>query len=308
VLSVVIPAGGGAARLKCALQCLAASLHGGISNIEVIVVNDGGALEIRDCVHRSGREYAVDFELVEIPRGGRSAARNAGAARSRGDRLLFIDSDVLLEKEALVFHSTLNGAAARIIYRGTILHLPWLTAFADPVSGELTVEASRSLRLSNEDACLLASRKLSREAIENPELLKAGSRRPPFQRDLQRWFGGDPANIAATWIGCTGGQFSVDRSVWETLGGFDERMGLRWGAEDLEFGYRAVESGIAVRHAERARCYHMDHPVHGRDRDHEWALEYFAHKHANPGILRLSEYFGGKCSLNQVLEACHGSA
>jgi len=308
VLSVVIPAAGGIPRLRCTLTCLAAAMRDQATDVEVIVVNDGGASEVRECVQTSAHHAAVDFQLIEIPRGGRSVARNAGAARARGRRLLFIDSDILVEKEVLRFHSALDHEAARLIYRGMISHLPWLAAFEDPANGELTAEALRSLRIPANNACLLSSRTLSPETLESPELLRTGARSTPFQRDLQRWFQNNASDVEASWIGCTGGQISVDRSVLEKLGGFDERMGLRWGAEDLEFGYRAVQSGVAIRYAGNSRCYHMDHSVSGRAGDHDWALNYFARKHDNLGVLRLLDYFSGKCSLTEVLEACHAPA
>jgi glycosyltransferase involved in cell wall biosynthesis len=307
VLSVVIPAGGGVPRLKCALTCIASVLSSEIA-AEVIVVNDGGGAEVRNCVDGCARENGTDYRLVEIPRQGRSAARNAGAARALGDRLLFSDADILLEKAALRFHSSLSANDKCFIYRGTIAHLPWLAAFEDPVTGELTAEAQRSLRVPAAHACLLSLRRLSLEALRNPELLRSMSRSTPFQRDLQRWFHENPHDITMSWIGCTGGQISIDRSIFEMLGGFDEQMGLRWGAEDLELGYRAAQTGIGIRYAEQARSYHMDHAVSGRTADHDWALAYFSRKHGNPGVMGLLDYFAGKCSLIEALEACHAPA
>jgi hypothetical protein len=222
---------------------------------------------------------------------------------------LFLDSDILPEREVLRVHSGLGPEANRFLVRGTIVHLPWLGALEDPVSGALTAEASRSLRLhSGSKPCMLASRTLSAETIENPRLLRTMARSGPFQRDLQRWFHSNPGDAAGSWIGCTGGQLSVDRCVFDSLGGFDERMGMRWGAEDLEFGYRAAQAGIATRYAEGSVSYHMDHPVSGRDGDHEWALRYFARKHGNEGVLHLLDYFAGKCSLAEAVEACHAPA
>ena len=108
MLSVIIPAGGATPRLRCTLTCLAAGIRAQATDIEVIVVNDGAGSEIRKCVETSSQQLALDFQLVEIPRSGRSAARNAGAAQACGSRLLFIDSDILLEREALGFHSSLG--------------------------------------------------------------------------------------------------------------------------------------------------------------------------------------------------------
>lgn len=308
MLSIVIPAGGGLARLKCTLTCLEGAVRSEGTECEIFVVNDGCAPEVSEHVRSLSAQSPVDFQLVEIPRSGRSVARNAGAWRARGRRILFMDSDVLLEREALRFHASLGGRDTWVIYRGTIAHLPWLAALEDPVNGGLTAEAKRSLRGSADGASLLASRRLTPEVIENPALLRAHARSTPFQRDLAQWFRNNSEDSDASWIGCTGGQVSVDRTVFEALEGFDEAMGLKWGAEDLEFGYRAVQSGAVIRHAEEAICYHMDHSVSGRAGDHDWALNYFAGKHGNEAVLRLGDYFLGRCSLPDVLEACHAEA
>jgi hypothetical protein len=308
VLSVVIPVGGGAPRLRCTLTCLAAALHAEAAAAEIIVVSDGAPAEIRECVETCGQQTRAEFQIIEIAHAGRSAARNAGALQARGNRLLFIDSDILVEKEVICFHSGLGPEAARLIYRGTIAHLPWLAAFEDPMTGEFTAEALRSLRIPASNSCLLSSRTLSLEVLKNPAVLRTMARSTRFQRHLQQWFHDNPTDISSSWIGCTGGQISVDRRVFDQLGGFDEKMGLRWGAEDLEFGYRAAQSGIAIRYAENSRCYHLDHAVSGRAGDHAQALEYFAEKHGNQGVLRLLDYFNGMCNLSEAMEACHAPA
>jgi Glycosyl transferase family 2/N-terminal domain of galactosyltransferase len=308
VLSVVIPAGGGAPRLRCTLACLAAALRAEAAEAEIIVVNDGALAEIRASVEHAAEHTGAEFQMVEIARAGRSAARNAGALQARGNRLLFIDSDILVEKEVVRFHAGLGPEAARLIYRGTIAHLPWLAAFEDPMTGAFTAEALRSLRIHATNSCLLSSRTLSREVLEDPSVLRTVARSTRFQRHLEQWFQDNAGDVASSWIGSTGGQISMDRHIFDQLGGFDEKMGMRWGAEDLEFGYRAAQSGIAIRYARNARCYHLDHGVSGREGDHALALEYFAAKHGNPGVMRLLDYFSGKCNLSEAMEACHVTA
>jgi glycosyltransferase involved in cell wall biosynthesis len=308
MLSIVIPAHSGVPRVRCAITCLMASLRPAQRPVEVIVVNDGASSEVRECVENLGSDSGLQLHVVDIPRKGRSGARNAGVAHARGDRILFLDADILAGKEVIAFHAELGPESEHLIFRGRILHLPWLCVFEDPLSGELTEEASRSLRVGGGKACLLTSRRLSCEALESPDMLKPMARTPQFQRDLERWFEQTSGGRMDSWIGCTGGQFSIARAAFERLGGFDEAMGMRWGAEDLEFGYRAAHEGVTVRQSTTAYCYHMDHTSSGRTGDHEWALGYFARKHGNDGVLRLLDYFDGKCSLAEAVEACHAPA
>lgn len=61
---------------------------------EVIIVEDGSSVPCRDVVSRYEKELAIRYFV--IPNGGPSGARNYGAAQSKGDYLLILDSDCIL--------------------------------------------------------------------------------------------------------------------------------------------------------------------------------------------------------------------
>lgn len=119
-LSVIIPTYEDTAqRLRRCLHSLASDIHG---PAEVIIVCDGrmGAPEsLRELAHEAN---ATILELGF--RGGPSAARNAGAAHSTGDTLLFLDSDVRLGNTSITLlarHLQGNGpsfCAPRVLLSG----------------------------------------------------------------------------------------------------------------------------------------------------------------------------------------------
>lgn len=75
---------------------------------EVVVVDDGSREEER----RRLRTYRAPFALtiVEKENGGLASARNRGAAQARGEVLLFLDDDVLPERDLLRQHLASHDA------------------------------------------------------------------------------------------------------------------------------------------------------------------------------------------------------
>jgi glycosyltransferase involved in cell wall biosynthesis len=93
LISIIIPNRNGEATIGL---CLAAACRSSYSPFEVIVVDD----------HSEDRSVAAierfSCRLVRLDRhSGAAAARNAGAAASRGDILFFTDADCLMETDTL---------------------------------------------------------------------------------------------------------------------------------------------------------------------------------------------------------------
>ncbi|HEY3674428.1 MAG TPA: glycosyltransferase family A protein [Candidatus Tumulicola sp.] len=63
---------------------------------EVVVVNDGSSDETSAVLHRMAARARCAYEIIEQPNGGLAKARNAGIARAKGERIIFIDDDVLV--------------------------------------------------------------------------------------------------------------------------------------------------------------------------------------------------------------------
>ena len=97
LVSVVIPVYNVEAYLA---ECLDSIAGQTLREIEIILVNDGssdGSTEVA----RAYAERDPRISFCEEENAGQSAARNAGAARARGKYLYFMDSDDVLDAEAL---------------------------------------------------------------------------------------------------------------------------------------------------------------------------------------------------------------
>jgi glycosyltransferase involved in cell wall biosynthesis len=198
-LSIVIPAYGSGRALDTTLRALVRT-EPGPSTFDVIVVDDGSQESLKPVVDAC---QAIPASYVRLPRNsGRSAARNAGAARATGRRLLFLDCDSIPLKGLVHGHATAGGEALL----GCRIDPGW-EVMEDTVAGS-----------------------------EPPRTV------PAHEDDHRHIYGMDPlvngfAEHRAPWLYCYSHNLSVPRQTFTELGGFDEAF-VEWGWEDVEFGYR----------------------------------------------------------------------
>lgn len=92
-ISVIVPVHNGGEYLS---QCLDALLASSYQSYEIIVVDDAST---DDSAEISRKKGAFVFQLPH--QSGPATARNFGAAKARGDTLLFVDSDVLVQRDTI---------------------------------------------------------------------------------------------------------------------------------------------------------------------------------------------------------------
>jgi glycosyltransferase involved in cell wall biosynthesis len=104
LITAVIPAFNAAAFVGDAVESVLTQTHG---LVECLVVDDGSEDDTRQVVERTGQA-----RLVSQPRGGVSAARNAGVREARGRLIAFLDADDTWQPTKLERQlSALNAAA-----------------------------------------------------------------------------------------------------------------------------------------------------------------------------------------------------
>jgi GT2 family glycosyltransferase len=119
VFSIIVPTHDRPAQLAVCLQAIA-SLDYPRDRFEVIVVDDGGAEPLEAIVAAVRSRLAVT--VIKQRRGGPAAARNAGAARARGELLAFTDDDCAPDRGWLEALATRFATSPDRLIGGAILN------------------------------------------------------------------------------------------------------------------------------------------------------------------------------------------
>jgi len=97
-MSVIVCTYRGGATLGDCLESLVALRYPG--DVEIVLVNDGGDLEVETIATRF-----PDIHYVSVEHGGLSAARNRGATEAKGDIFVYTDDDCIAPRDWLTWLS-----------------------------------------------------------------------------------------------------------------------------------------------------------------------------------------------------------
>jgi|CZKU01.1.fsa_nt_gi glycosyltransferase involved in cell wall biosynthesis len=297
-ISVIIITKNEQPRLRLCLASLGRQTVRWEEEAEVIVVDDGSAVPVGPGEVPPGAPQPR--VLRQDVSQGRSASRNAGAAVARGQRLLFLDGDVLLSPEALARHGALGPDE---MGRGEQRHLRGTRFFSDPRTGtpwpgkEAKVRSMGDLtpHLVTED--LIANAPFERLLARSEAAIYPGAA-PRRLYDLE--MGSLRARSAplAEWMAAAGHNFSIAREAFLEAGGFDRDISIN---EHRELALRLCRRGARVVVVEGAVSVHLTHregwrdPLTGEDR---WE-EAFARRHPleTELMLRLWRSLAGDATL-----------
>ncbi|MFO7562610.1 MAG: glycosyltransferase [Enhygromyxa sp.] len=284
--TIIVPTFGKLPRLRSTLMCLAA-LRQPEAGLELVIIDDGST----DGTARALAKFEPPFPLIVERRanGGRSVARNHGAARARADVLLFCDDDMLPGPDWALAH--LAAVREGVVSRGRILELPQFKFHEDPVAGRLRAEFDAADLHRSRRARLRSTRLDPEQVIADFQgFCRAHTRVAGHERRVAALLARAP--VGRGFVGVAGANFAVARAAFERVGGFDEALGRRWGCEDFELGYRLERSGWSVRYNSAAVAVHQTHARFDHANQHRLAMAEVLAKHGHALELReLSRYF-----------------
>lgn len=105
----------------------------GSASYEVVLVNDGSTDETPAVIERARARATCAFTVIDQPNSGLAKGRNAGIARARGERIVFIDDDVLPLPDFVAEHLRSHDAAPRAIVRGGAINVENFEELPPPV-------------------------------------------------------------------------------------------------------------------------------------------------------------------------------
>jgi len=232
-ISVIIPTYNRADYLRLSLGCLALQDYRG--PVEIVVADDGSSDHTPQVIEEARRNgLPVMHRWCEDKGYRRAFIVNEGVRASSGDLLVILDCDCMARPDLLSTYA--RAFAPGCFYLGGIWKLN---------------EACAEEALPKGDARFLL------QLASKPEFQLAGQRRRFWKRYLKSLFAAHlPLAKPKIW----GGNFAVNRVVFEAVNGFDENF-VGWGREDSDLRNRLVRGGYRCKPLHRrALAYHLWHP------------------------------------------------
>ena len=194
--------------------------------LEVVVVDDGSDPPIK-----LPSELPFETSIVVQQRDGfgLARARNLGAEKAKGEILIFLDCDMIPESQLVEAHARWHHVNEFALTLGFRNHAD----FSDI--------SSKDLIDSNGPESSVTGRK-----VTVPQWIE-------FHMGRTKNLTSDDSDLFRI---ATGGNLGVRKSFFETVGGFDGDF-KQWGGEDIEFGFRAFNSGGVLIPERLAKAWHQ---------------------------------------------------
>lgn len=100
---------------------------------EVVLVNDGSTDDTARVIDRAKARATAPFTVIDQPNSGLAKGRNAGIRAARGERIIFIDDDVLPLPDFVAQHLRSHARAPLAIVRGAAINVESFDDLPPPV-------------------------------------------------------------------------------------------------------------------------------------------------------------------------------
>lgn len=227
---------------------------------EVVVIDDGGTDKSLEVVRRWATQMPIKYVWHPHDRFGLSQSRNEGAALARGDLLVFIDSDILLNPNALEAYTRLYEQYPNCAVAGYYKYLPGMEMSTAHVAYMWDRVWNMKLPRLDIPQKYKPIGKDVREAWHNV----GPDRKEHIGADLFQ----EEGFLSASPFMLLGGNMAIPRHIFNETGGFDENF-RQYGGEDAEMSLAILSAGYGIRYSKAAAGAHMAHEIHAEVREGE---------------------------------------
>lgn len=244
-MSIVIPSYNNIEKTRLCLKYLFMQETGEDCRFEVIIVDDCSDIvvekELANLLNPKGAFVSVKV-IRNTVNMGLAASRNVGAQNAVGDIVLFLDNDIIQEKNNVMHHVKTHESNDNTVCISRIFDVK--KSNFDEIMGSLAAwDKLDSFYMKNNLETEMDPLFSMREEILNARELE----------DSIIWpFGA---------FFCT----SLRRETYLKAGKFDENF-KGWGPEDVDFGYRLFRNGAHFVYCNQAVCYHLDNGRKNREK------------------------------------------
>ena len=241
------------------------------SKMEVILVDDASTDEAPTIKNES---FNFPFKYIQCDKNvGRLKTKNIGIEESKGDILIFIDSEMILDPEFVEQHYLYHQANENSVVAGCLQHYCAYTVFYPEFNKWqrrrlLSLIKKRRKWVPRENRISFRKRILSgttdkfplfsKEEIKQARYKVYAYQEPTFPEVIER-YGVELKEYTMPWKFVITRNVSMRKSLIEAVGPFDEGF-QGHGCEDWEFGYRLYQYGAKIIDNPNVCVYHQEHP------------------------------------------------
>lgn len=233
------------------------------STFEVVIGDDGSSDDTREVIRPYEDRINIQYVWQEDKGYRPASARNNALKLAKGKICLFIDSGIMVSQDCLrrhiEFHEEAGPDKAAIGYVYGFDHV-----------GEAEVRLRNMINIDDPAASILEIGKFREyHDVRNRHYIVHNDR---------------VEDMPAPWAFFWSGHISLSRENLFKVGLFDEQFDGRWGAEDIDLGYRVYLANIEIRLLRNASCIHYPHNTEKTEKEVQ-GLEnviYFNSKYRTP--------------------------
>ena len=231
--SFIIPTYNNAKLLKNSLEALNyLSVPEGIE-YEAIVVDDGSECDTYSVISGINKKYELHYIYLErCENSSRARARNKGIEKAKGQIVVFIDADIIVNKDY-------------------IMELERAYRFDD----DIIVVGTRKLLQNDVDIEDIRNKKIfEKEYLENAHAEQE------FRKDVFQDLSYNAGNMNNPCLFCYTCNLAMPRNKINKVHGFAEEL-KKWGVEDVELSYRVAKENVKIVINSKNEVLHQFHGI-----------------------------------------------